>query len=219
MTMLRQRRAAFARQCLWAGILVAGNCLAGEPDPLAPPRDDDWRPAAISEEMRSEPKLVEPGTTTIVEPGCPPENFWSRLTQRVVPGSDLIGMPLHHRNFFADCYGENWRLKQFDLSTKHGRHRQRWHDHSVAMEHHWGWVFGKPPRGYIHDTSGHPLRSYFVPQPPDPTIPFEPGSDTLMPARLVIDYPLYVYGKHRCPVCDAEEWGDQHENVKVMSPR
>lgn len=211
------RSTAHGLKHLWAGLLIAGNCLGGGPEPTLPQPDDGWRPAIAPEEMLAAPKLAEPDAVTVVQPVCPRPSFWSRLTLRVVPSADLIGMPLHHRNYAADCYGENWRIQQFDLSTHWGRSRQKWHEHSLAMEHHWGTAFGKPPRGYIHDTSGHPLRGFFVPQPGDPTIPYQPGSDTLMPSRLVIDYPLYVYGQRQCPACEAD-YGDEHDVSPTLLP-
>jgi hypothetical protein len=54
-------------------------------------------------------------------------------------------------------------------------------------------IFGKRPQGYVHDTSGFPLKSFFLPQPSDPGIAAVPAATS-----FVYDYPQYVYQPSVC---------------------
>ncbi len=141
----------------------------------------------------------------LAEEPCPPVRD-SRLGGRVVPTGDAIGTPLHHLNFSGDCYGENWRTQNWwCYPSRSARFHQRTHSHSLGMERCWNQLFGKLPRGYIHDTSGHPLRSYFVTQSSEPELEYVPGSDTLTPPRMVMDYANYAYppGRNIGSACDS----------------
>lgn len=139
---------------------------------------------------------IVPEAVPLLEPpaACLPPKGNPRVSYRVVPYGDAIGTPIHHLNFSGDCYGENWRTQNWFFSNSHAaRFHQRTQSHSLGKERWWNQLFGNLPRGYIHDTSGHPLRSFFVTQPSDPTLAYVPGSDTLTPPHVVMDYGNYVY--------------------------
>lgn len=109
------------------------------------------------------------------------------LTVRPTPPGDLPGKLLCHRSFSGDCYGDNWRLKRWYGNNWCGRFHEKMHCHSLGCERFIKGICCKPMQGYVHDTSGYPLKSFFVPQPDDPSIPAVPDA-----LSAVYDYPQYV---------------------------
>lgn len=105
------------------------------------------------------------------------------------------GTPICHRSFAGDCYGENWRLQNWDRSNCSSNFHYKTHQHSLWMERFLCGLCGKQPRGYVHDTSGFPLRNFFLPQPDDPAIAAAPTTTS-----YVYDYPQYIYQPNLCRV-------------------
>jgi hypothetical protein len=121
-------------------------------------------------------------------PACRCPGITGPLTARPVPCGDVYGKCLCHLSFSGDCYGENWRLQNWDGPGCWNRFHRATHKHSLWKERFCNAMLGKRPQGYVYDTTGFPLKSFFVSQPSDPSIAAVPEA-----ISYVYDYPQYVY--------------------------
>jgi hypothetical protein len=132
------------------------------------------------------PVPENPGGTQLPPGICPASR--GPLTMRPVPCGDGYGKIVCHLSFSGDCYGENWRLQNWNRPGCSDSFHRHTHQHSLWKERFCNGLFGKLPQGYVHDTSGFPLKSFFVAQPSDPNITWAPE-----PVAFVYDYPRYVF--------------------------
>lgn len=162
------------------------------------------QPEPTIREIMPPPPPVSPSMTTTKPtvplsseacPACPCPPTVGPMTIRPSMPYEPIGTPICHRSFSGDCYGENWRLQNWDRSNCSSNFHYKTHQHSLWMERFLCGLCGKQPRGYVHDTSGFPLRNFFLPQPDDPAYAAGPTTTS-----YVYDYPQYIYQPNPCRV-------------------